>query len=340
MDEKILSIVIPTYNMEKLLRNCLSSLVVTNNLNSLEVLVVNDGSKDSSSQIAHEFQYKYPKTFRVIDKDNGNYGSCVNRGLNEAKGKYIKILDADDSFDTVVLDDYLAYLAGQDNDLILTDWCLVDPDGHCTYSYHYPFSANKVYSLKDMDVPMDFRMHGLTYKTSCLQRIGYTQTEGISYTDSEWCFMPMSVVKTITCYDRVLYKYLVGREGQTVDDTVHAKKYWMEVDVLHRMIKQYIENKDSWTDEVRGYMLNSLMGRAKIVYEKVLVEYYGCYSIDKFAELDKLMQTYIPESISRLNAFYLNDKLPIRYVEKWRKHNHSYCISLRLLRFYYRMKKL
>lgn len=65
----------------------------------LEVLVVNDGSKDNSSAIAHEYQDKYPDTFRVIDKENGNYGSCVNRGLKEATGKYIKILDADDWFD-------------------------------------------------------------------------------------------------------------------------------------------------------------------------------------------------------------------------------------------------
>lgn len=88
--EKILSIVIPTYNMEDLLSKCLSSLIVKNHLDMLEVLVVNDGSKDLSSEIAHQFEKENPDTFRVIDKENGNYGSCVNRGLKEAKGKYIK----------------------------------------------------------------------------------------------------------------------------------------------------------------------------------------------------------------------------------------------------------
>lgn len=116
---KILSIVIPTYNMEKLLEQCLSSLVVKEHLDFLEVLVINDGSKDKSSQIAHHFEDKYPQTFRVVDKDNGNYGSCVNRGLKEATGKYIKILDADDSFETSVLDCYLAYLSKINTLLIL-----------------------------------------------------------------------------------------------------------------------------------------------------------------------------------------------------------------------------
>ena len=63
---KILSIIIPTYNMEKYLRKCLDSLVVSDeNMQQLEVLIVNDGSKDFSSQIAHEYELKYPQMFRV-----------------------------------------------------------------------------------------------------------------------------------------------------------------------------------------------------------------------------------------------------------------------------------
>ena len=68
---KILTIIIPTYNMEKYLRRCLDSLIIDEEgMKQLEVLVINDGSKDSSSQIAHEYQDKYPDTFRVIDKEN------------------------------------------------------------------------------------------------------------------------------------------------------------------------------------------------------------------------------------------------------------------------------
>ena len=97
---KILTIIIPTYNMEKYLRRCLDSLIIDEEgMKQLEVLVINDDSKDSSSQIAHEYQDKYPDTYRVIDKENGNYGSCINRGLKETTGKYVKVLDADDWFD-------------------------------------------------------------------------------------------------------------------------------------------------------------------------------------------------------------------------------------------------
>ena len=84
--QKLLTIVIPTYNMQDYLHRCLDSLVLYDGtlMEQLEVLVINDGSKDNSSAIAHEYEAKSPNTFLVIDKENGNYGSCINRGLKEA----------------------------------------------------------------------------------------------------------------------------------------------------------------------------------------------------------------------------------------------------------------
>ena len=128
--QKLLTIVIPTYNMQDYLARCLDSLIIKDDdlMSKLEVLVVNDGSKDNSSAIAHEYEAKYPNTFRVIDKENGNYGSCVNRGLKEAAGKYIKVLDADDWFDNSNFEKYLSVLSSIDADLILTDFSIVNAD--------------------------------------------------------------------------------------------------------------------------------------------------------------------------------------------------------------------
>lgn len=336
--EKLLSIVVPTYNMEKFLDRCLSSLIVKKNLDLLEVLVIIDGATDSSSAIAHHYQENYPLTFKVVDKENGNYGSCINRGLKEATGKYIKILDADDFFDTEVLENYMDFLEKQDADMILSDWCLVNSDGICTYQYHYPFKSSQSYRLKDMSQSMDLRMHGITYKTLCVRSINYHQTEGISYTDSEWCFMPMSAISSIAYFDKCLYMYLVGREGQTVDAKVHAKKYWMEVQILERMLQQYLDNESHWSDETRQYMLASLIGRVKIVYEKVLVEYHGCYSLEKLKVFDKILVSKVPDSVIYTNSFVLYDKLPIHYVKVWRKKYNFNPLPLKVLRLYFLLK--
>lgn len=109
--KKTLSVIIPTYNVERYLHKCLSSLIVSDEklFNCLEVIVIIDGATDNSSQIAHSYENDYPEVFKVIDKQNGNYGSCINRGIKEANGKYIKILDADDSLETSVLSQYITF---------------------------------------------------------------------------------------------------------------------------------------------------------------------------------------------------------------------------------------
>ncbi len=85
---KLLTLVIPTYNMEKYLTKCLESVTAPCIPPTLEVIVVNDGSKDRSLDIMKAFQQKRPDIIRIIDKENGHYGSCINAGLQLAKGKY------------------------------------------------------------------------------------------------------------------------------------------------------------------------------------------------------------------------------------------------------------
>ena len=173
---KLLSIIIPTYNMDKYLHKCLDSLVVSEkNMKRLEVLVINDGSKDSSSQIGHEYESKYPQTFRVIDKENGNYGSCINRGLKEAAGKYVKVLDADDYYDNLVFVKFINYLSDKDVDLIINDFCIVDEDDKVTETFTFPFATDRTFSLDDYyHVASDWLWHhGITYKREILTNMGF-----------------------------------------------------------------------------------------------------------------------------------------------------------------------
>ena len=120
--EKLLSVIIPTYNMEALLPQCLDSLLVPQMVEALDVIIVNDGSKDQSLEIANSYAEKFPNVFCVIDKKNGNYGSCINAALPTIRGKYVKILDADDSYEKNNLCDFLALLNILDVDLVLTDY--------------------------------------------------------------------------------------------------------------------------------------------------------------------------------------------------------------------------
>ena len=87
---KLLTVSIAAYHVEDYLRETLDSFLIPEVTDQLEVLIVNDGSGEGVNEIAREYQTNYPDVFRLIDKENGGHGSTVNRGIEEAAGKYFK----------------------------------------------------------------------------------------------------------------------------------------------------------------------------------------------------------------------------------------------------------
>lgn len=317
---KILSIIIPTYNMEEYLKRCLDSLVlpIQSLMNSLEVLVIIDGATDNSSSIAHQYQDKYPETFRVFDKENGNYGSCINRGLKEATGKYIRILDADDSFNTNNFIKYLKLLAQIDSDLILTDYNLVDNKGNIlerrSFDLETMITTDIVKVLKSVS---ELEMHAITYRRQILLDINYHQTEGISYTDTEWAFIPLMAVNTVCYVNLQIYNYLVGRPGQTMDISVLRKSMPQMMTVYKRLMQIY---NSSHLDAHKNSILfdHRIDGFVERTYGQTL--YNKVLDKDELKRLDEMVKKYKPvlyEALGNLNDGY------VWYVKQWRRHDYS-----------------
>lgn len=322
--EKILSIIIPTYNMEKYLRHCLDSLLIEKGLEDVEVLVINDGSKDSSLAIAQDYQSKYPNTFRVIDKENGNYGSCINRGLKEATGKYIKVLDADDSFNTITFQEYVSILKSIDVDLILTDFLFVDESDIEVRNRKYDYiPSNTILDFEKLcsdglDMIM-IMMHAVTYKRENLIKMNYKQTEGISYTDNEWIFTPMLQVKKAYHINKPLYLYLIGREGQTVETSVQYKNFKQEIKVTEDMITQ-IQSVTHKNAAIESALYTLLRKRISLIYRIVLV--IGRNHIDNnlLVEFDNFLKLKEPELYHSINNSHLGNHYKFYFVECWRKN--------------------
>lgn len=89
------SIIVPVYGVEKYISKCLDSLV-NQTLNDIEILVVNDGTKDNSQKIIDKYVKKYPDKVKSFIKENGGQGSARNYGLKQANGDYIGYVDSDD----------------------------------------------------------------------------------------------------------------------------------------------------------------------------------------------------------------------------------------------------
>ena len=218
---KLLSIVVPAYNMQDYLARCVDS-VLSAGVESVEVIIVNDGSTDNTSAIAHSLERDNPGFVRVADKENGHYGSAVNVGLAAANGTYIKTLDADDTFDGSGLAALMSQIsedeaAGLGIDLYLTDFDAVDCVGRTRYSTIWSLPQEKLFGLEEVIAKkMEVVMQSCTWRTGLLKEIGYKQSEGIAYSDTEWILYPMLAAKQIRYVPRCVYRYLIGREGQSV----------------------------------------------------------------------------------------------------------------------------
>ena len=268
---KVLTVIIPTYNMECLLDKCLSSLIVDDVylFSKLEVLIINDGSSDGSSRIAHQYESLYTDIFRTIDKENGHYGSCINVGLSKARGKYVKILDADDSFFTQNLEEYLLLLDKNNVDLVLNKAYVYNEYGefirHIGISKQLKHSSvlpfNKI--VTD-DIADSIQMHNVAYKTSKIVELKYKQTEGVCYSDAEWISAPMVTVESILVFDKPLYKYLQGRGGQSSNEEMKRKQFRDVIKVTFSMIEFYSNyDGDKWHI---SYLKTKLMGNLSGFY--------------------------------------------------------------------------
>lgn len=325
MENKLLTIIIPTYNMEKYLQNCLDSLLVGEDLMScLEVLVINDGSKDRSSEIAHRYEEKFPGIFKVIDKENGNYGSCINRGLKEATGKYVKILDADDSYITDAFSHFIEILQGIDVDLVINEVFAHDEEGNRLHGSKYSVPPRQVISFKEAYSKYSLYgmfMHVVTYKRDLLIKMGYRQTEGISYTDSEWALIPMLNVHTLYYFDEEVYSYLKGRAGQTMDPAVRRKCRHHSVIGIRTMVNSIISSSFD-SIEKENYIYKVLLERIHLTYSDYLFDQDPDIDCSLLEDLDRFIVSNCPVLSTKMEALDIS-RFMKGYILKWRKSGYK-----------------
>lgn len=316
--------------MEKYLDKCLTSLIVDDFelMRRLEVLVVIDGAKDRSSEIAHSYENKYPDTFRVIDKENGNYGSCINRGLKEATGKYIKVLDADDWFDSKVFPSFLEFLINVDCDMILSSFNRVDECSTILETTTWDLFDGNTFELESIPL-VNIEMHAITYRTSILKNMGYRQTEGISYTDTEWSILPLPYITNCVTFTPPLYQYLVGRDGQTVHPAAFAKNYHQRVKICYRLLDELSGlPEDNPAYRYINYKLWIYI--AHDIYRLVLTN-ENDIDLSELSKLDAYILTKNKATYTKLESLTFSRKIPIPYVKRWRKNKYQSKDSLLFL---------
>ena len=255
--EKILSIVIPAYNVEKYLGRCLASVEKKDILDEIEVLIINDGSQDKTAEVAKYYCEKYPNTYFLYEKENGGHGSGINYGIKYATGKYFKVVDGDDWLKTEEMPDFLQLLKKTDVDVVAADYECIQDETYDLLEEKYASSKRdrygKVCRLNAGEISDVIKMHALTIKTNILKDNHIVIDEHCYYVDCEYITYPIPYVNTVYFYPKFIYQYRLGRNGQSMNIKSMQKNREQHMRVLNHLL-QFYRNLEGVSTEATKYI--------------------------------------------------------------------------------------
>lgn len=257
MENKILSISVAAYNLEKLIAKNIESFVNSEIREKLEIIITDDESKDSTPQIVEQYQEKYPGIVRLIKQKNAGPGSTVNSGIKNAKGKYFKMVDGDDWVVTENLKEIVEFLEKNDVDMVITNYQVFsNKDERIIDNCKFNLPNKKELIFKDYCENLDLAMHSVMFKTSILQENNIVLDNGF-YTDIEYVLLPTEYIKTFSYINLDFYVYLVAQANQSVSAQSMRKNIKMHELVLDRLTSYYeSKKKENLNENMLIYIRN------------------------------------------------------------------------------------
>ena len=227
---KVISFGIPSYNAAKDMDHCITSILEGSNYaTDIEIIIVDDGSKDETTAKADEWETRYPGIIRAVHQENGGHGIAVLSGLREAQGAYYKVVDSDDWLDGAALSTMLSILRGfeerdQRVDLFISNYVYekVYEGTHTAIGYKFALPRKKIFTWDQIGhfrLDQNLLMHSLCYRTDVLRASNLPMPPHTFYVDNIFVFQPLPYVKTMYYLDVNFYRYFIGRTDQSVNET-------------------------------------------------------------------------------------------------------------------------
>lgn len=244
---KILSIAVPCYNSENYMKRCIDSLLVGGK--DIEIIIVNDGSKDNTANIADSYAENYPDIVKVVHQENGGHGEAVNTGLANATGYFFKVVDSDDRVGREAFFKLLDIMRNAIKekrrlDMLISNY-VYDKQGEKrkkVMQYRHVLPTNEFFTWNDVKrfkQHQNILMHSVIYRTSLLKECGLKLPAHTFYVDSIFVFQPLPFVKVMYYADVNFYWYFIGREDQSVQENIMIGRYDQQVKVNKIMIDTY-----------------------------------------------------------------------------------------------------
>ena len=247
---KYISFVVPCYNSEEYMEKCIDSLLIGKE--DVEIIIIDDGSKDKTGKIADRYQKKYPTIVKAIHQENGGHGAGINTGLKHATGKYFKVVDSDDWLDEKAYKKLLKEIKHIDTDLVVCNYVYTYTDGRKeqTISFANVYEEGKVLTWNDSHrykLTQYPSLHSMMYKKSVLDKSNIDLPKHVFYEDNLFIYLPLVKTNTIYYLNLDLYRYYIGRADQSVQETQLIKRSSHQVLVSEKVCTAYdlteIKNK-------------------------------------------------------------------------------------------------
>lgn len=262
---KYISFAIPCYNSQDYMAHAIESILPGGE--DVEIIIVNDGSKDDTLKIAREYEGKYPDIVRVVDKENGGHGDAVTAGLTHASGAYFKVVDSDDWVDEESLHKILALLRrfqdeGEEIDMLVSNYVYekVGVEHKKCIHYRNVLPQDEIFHWQDIGhfrIDQYILMHSVIYRTDLLKLIQLRLPKHTFYVDNIYVYYPLPHVRKMYYLDVDFYRYYIGREDQSVNEKVMISRVDQQIYVTKTMIDMYDLNKIS-SKKLKNYMINYL----------------------------------------------------------------------------------
>ena len=295
-----ISIVVPTYNVEKYISKCLDSLV-NQDYENYDVLVVNDGSPFNEQIIIDKYVAKYPNIIKSIKKENGGYGSALELAFKESDADYILVCDPDDYLDVKAVSTLYRYMQETGADLVVGAKNLVYSDND-EIKYDQSFNGefgiledHKIYTKVTKEFEALYFLepspHAKLYKRSIVSQIKFPHK--VSYTDNLLYFYTLNNVEKVTYCKEPLSYYLINREGNTRTDLKPNI-----IDAWVTVFKSIMEQVKNAEDIFYYRMFESFYS---IYYKVDLINADEKVKLEKYNLIYSFLKTLIPYKGAILN---------------------------------------
>ena len=263
---KILSFGVPCYNSEAYMEKCIESLLVGGD--DVEIIIVDDGSKDGTAAIADAYAAKYPGIIKAVHQENGGHGEAVNSGLRHATGMYYKVVDSDDWLDEEslckVIDVLKSFIENRKRvDLMICNYVYehVEDGTSKVISFSNVLPENRVFGWSQVGrfrPDQNLLMHTLIYRTKVLRECGLELPKHTFYVDNLFAYIPLPYVRSIYYMNVDLYRYFIGRQDQSVNEQVMIGRIDQQIRVNKIMFDAYGLPDDVYNKRLARYMMSYL----------------------------------------------------------------------------------